>query len=243
MSTLRQKYEQILGQPYAQGLLNMIRYGEGTSGEAGYQTMFGGGKFDTSKGWKHPDRVVRSGRYASTAAGAYQFLTPTWQSAAKTLGLTSMDPRSQDIAALYLADKRGALGVLQKGGKLVEAMDKLAPEWASIPTKAGRSYYGQPVKGVGELAKAYEEGKSKAGAKIPAVQVESPAAKPAEGDVAAALLAAFKTGLLGQTSAQPTSLLLNSPLLSPQPVQNPIINYMKTARSPYLDVFAGLGEE
>jgi muramidase (phage lysozyme) len=240
MSTLRQKYEQILGQPYAQGLLNMIRYGEGTSGESGYQTMFGGGKFDTSKGWKHPDRAISSGRYKSTAAGAYQFLTPTWNETAKKLGLTSMDPRSQDIAALYLADKRGALPILQKGGKLVDVMDKLAPEWASIPTRAGRSYYGQPVKGVGELAKAYEEGKKQVTPTSPGTQTPPTVAKTTESDTAAALLAAFKTGLLGQTTTQPGSLLLNSPLLSAQPMANPILNYMAGARSPYLDIFAGL---
>jgi muramidase (phage lysozyme) len=237
MSTLRQKYEQILGQPYAQGLLNMIRYGEGTAGEAGYQTMFGGGKFDTSKGWKHPDRVVRSGGYASTAAGAYQFLTPTWQSAAKTLGLTSMDPRSQDIAALYLADRRGALPILQKGGKLIDAMDKLAPEWASIPTKAGRSYYGQPVKGVSELVSAYEQGKKKASVTPP---LEPPQQKNAEPEVASALLDAFKAGLMGQSFAQPKSLLLNSPLLSQQPMANPILNYISNTRSPYVDIFANI---
>jgi muramidase (phage lysozyme) len=237
MSSLRQKYEQILGQPYARGLLEMIRYGEGTAGPAGYQTMFGGGKFDTSKGWRHPDQVVKSGRYASTAAGAYQFLTPTWQGASKALGLSDMSPRNQDLAALYLADKRGALGVLQKGGKLVDVMDRLAPEWASIPTKGGGSYYGQPVKSVGELAKVYEQGKQK----ITDVQ---PAAAPApkqqqaqqsQGDLASLLLGAFKAGLMGQSFAQPKSLLLNSPLLASSPVADPAMSYATAPRSPYLD--------
>lgn len=160
MSTQRQKYEQIRLTAPAQGLLRMIRVGEGTAGPQGYQTMFGGGQFDTSKGWAHPDRVIDSGRYKSAAAGAYQFLPGTWQEAQQALGLKSFDPVSQDLAALYLADRRGALDVLQKGGKLATVMDKLAPEWASIPTLQGRSYYGQPVKSVGELVKAYEEGKA-----------------------------------------------------------------------------------
>jgi muramidase (phage lysozyme) len=138
----------------------MIRKGEGTTGPQGYRTKFGGGTFDTSKGWNHPDQVVNSGGYSSAAAGAYQFLPGTWQGAKKALGLKSFDPNSQDLAALYLAKQRGAINALQKPGvKLVDVMDKLAPEWASIPTKGGNSYYGQPVKSASELAKAYEAGK------------------------------------------------------------------------------------
>lgn len=167
MSSLRQQLEQLRNSPQGQGLLRMIRVGEGTAGPQGYQTMFGGGTFDPSKGWRHPDRVVRSGDYASSAAGAYQFLTPTWQTAQSALGLKSFDPASQDLAALYLAKKRGAVDVLQRGGKLVDVMEKLAPEWASIPTKSGRSYYGQPVKSVSELARAYEEGKAGAPVQTP----------------------------------------------------------------------------
>lgn len=162
MPSLREKYEQLRNTPQGQGLLRMIRHGEGTAGPQGYQTMFGGGTFDTSKGWRHPDRVIRSGGYASAAAGAYQYLPGTWQSTAKALGLTSFDPVSQDLGALYLADKRGALDILNKGGKLADVMDKLAPEWASIPTRAGVSYYGQPVKTQQELVRAYEEGKKAA---------------------------------------------------------------------------------
>jgi lysozyme len=158
---IRQKYEQILNKPYSQGLLNMIRTGEGTAGPEGYRTQFTGKLFDTSRGWRHPNEAISSGGYTSTAAGAYQFLTPTWNEAARTLGLTSMDPRSQDLAALYLADRRGALGILQQGGKLVDVADKLAPEWASIPTREGKSYYGQPVKSMSDLAKAYEQGKAR----------------------------------------------------------------------------------
>lgn len=150
----------------------MIRNAEGTAGKEGYRTKFGGGKFDTSKGWQHPDQVVNSGGYSSAAAGAYQFLPGTWQGAQKALGLKSFDPESQDLAALYLAKQRGAVDALQKPGvKLVDVMDKLAPEWASIPTKGGKSFYGQPVKSVGELAKAYEAGK---GAGLPSAPSTSP---------------------------------------------------------------------
>lgn len=163
MPDLRAQLEQLRNSPQGRGLLAMIRTGEGTAGPQGYRTKFGGGTFDTSKGWSHPDQVVNSGGYSSAAAGAYQFLPGTWQGAKKALGLKSFDPDSQDLAALYLAKQRGAVDALQKPGvKLVDVMDKLAPEWASIPTKGGKSYYGQPVKSASELAKAYEAGKGTA---------------------------------------------------------------------------------
>ena len=175
MPDLRAQLEQLRNSPQGRGLLAMIRTGEGTAGPQGYRTKFGGGTFDTSKGWSHPDQVVNSGGYSSAAAGAYQFLPGTWQGAKKALGLKSFDPDSQDLAALYLAKQRGAIDTLQKPGvKLVDVMDKLAPEWASIPTKGGKSYYGQPVKSASVLAKAYEAGKGTA--LTPATPTVSPVA-------------------------------------------------------------------
>ena len=175
MPDLRAQLEQLRNSPQGRGLLAMIRTGEGTAGPQGYRTKFGGGTFDTSKGWSHPDQVVNSGGYSSAAAGAYQFLPGTWQGAKKALGLKSFDPDSQDLAALYLAKQRGAVDALQKPGvKLVDVMDKLAPEWASIPTKGGNSYYGQPVKSASVLAKAYEAGKGTA--LTPATPTVSPVA-------------------------------------------------------------------
>ena len=55
-------------------LLNTIRYAEGTwadGDDVGYRIMFGGGLMASLE--RHPDRVVRTARYASAAAGAYQF--------------------------------------------------------------------------------------------------------------------------------------------------------------------------
>jgi hypothetical protein len=99
----------------------------------------------------------------STAAGAYQFLTPTWQQQQKKLGLGSFGPVEQDIAALDLARQRtmglGGLSYLQKQGLTPEFVAALAPEWASLPTKEGKSYYGQPVKSYSELQKTYQQGR------------------------------------------------------------------------------------
>jgi muramidase (phage lysozyme) len=176
MSDLRQRYESLLQRPEVRSLLNTIRYAEGTPGDAGYQTMFGGSKFDTSKGWQHPNKAISSGGYTSTAAGAYQFLQPTWQGTAKALGLTQFDPKSQDLAALYLIDKkRGALEPFLKGEKFGTVINKLAPEWAALPTSGGGSYYGQPSKKLGDLYQYYEQQKQKGGTgSIASQQLQQP---------------------------------------------------------------------
>jgi len=134
-------------------LLNTIRYAEGTwhgGGTQGYGTMFGGGQFDWSKG--HPNRVVRSGGYASAAAGAYQFMPDTWGAVSRQLGLKDFSPDSQDRAALQLIRNRG---VDPSKPITTDALARLAPEWASLPTASGRSYYKQPVKSHRELFSFY----------------------------------------------------------------------------------------
>jgi hypothetical protein len=130
---------------------------EGTwhgGGQRGYGTMFGGGQFDWRKG--HPDQVVRSGGYASAAAGAYQFMPDTWNGVTKQLGMNPKDfsPEAQDRAALQLVRNRGVDPAKPLDAN---ALNKLAPEWASLPTLAGKSYYGQPVKGRGDLLGFYSQ--------------------------------------------------------------------------------------
>lgn len=95
--------------PERRALLNTIRYAEGTwkdGRDLGYQILYGGGQFaDLSR---HPDRVVVR-RYASAAAGAYQFLPATWKQVASELKLVSFEPQHQDQAALRLIERRGHL--------------------------------------------------------------------------------------------------------------------------------------
>lgn len=167
MSEVRQRYEQLLQRPEVRSLLNTIRFAEGTAGDEGYRTMFGGGKFDVSGGWKHPQKTVKTSGYESAAAGGYQFLPGTWQSAKQSLGLQDFSPKAQDLAALHLIERRGALDPFLKGEKFGTVMNKLAPEWASLPTAAGGSYYGQPSKKLGDLYNYYEQQKKQIGA-IPA---------------------------------------------------------------------------
>ena len=122
----------------------LIKAGEGTSGQNGYNTMFTGAQFsDTSK---HPRQINRSGELSSDAAGAYQFLSTTWDGAKKSLGLTDFSPASQEKAGKYLAQKRGLATdtVFTNKQSFLKELDKISPEWASMPTAAtGTSYYGQ----------------------------------------------------------------------------------------------------
>ena len=96
-------------------------------------------------------------RYVSAAAGAYQFLPTTWQEVSGRLSLPSFSPEHQDQAALHLVKRRGALNEVDQKGLTAEAMNSLAPEWASFPTHSGLSAYGQPVKSHAELANFYSE--------------------------------------------------------------------------------------
>jgi muramidase (phage lysozyme) len=141
--------------PRRRALLATIRYAEGTwtNGSArGYQLLYGGGHFSSLS--RHPQITVRR-RYVSAAAGAYQFLPPTWNRVAHRLGLRDFGPRNQDMAALYLVERRGVLATLDREGLNGRVLDRLAREWASLPNLRGASVYGQPVKTAQELQQFY----------------------------------------------------------------------------------------
>ncbi len=144
--------------PERQALLNTIRYAEGTwkNGERlGYHVMFGGSLTPSLD--RHPNRVNYSSRYASAAAGAYQFMPFTWNMIVQQLGVRDFQPEAQDQGALFLIQRRGALHLVDRGDFSPELAARLAPEWASFPTLAGSSYYGQPVKRYDDLRRFYQE--------------------------------------------------------------------------------------
>jgi muramidase (phage lysozyme) len=148
--------------PERRALLNTIRYAEGTwanGQDVGYRIMFGGSLMDSLD--RHPNRVNRTPGYASAAAGAYQFMPPTWAMVSRALGFQLTGPNAfgpdvQDQAAIYLVQRRGALHLADQGQFSPDLAHRLAPEWASFPTMAGRSFYGQPVKRYEELRRFYE---------------------------------------------------------------------------------------
>jgi lysozyme len=144
--------------PERRALLNTIRYAEGTwaqGSDLGYRILFGGSVVASLD--RHPNRVMRTARYASAAAGAYQFMPFTWAMAARALGLVEFHPEAQDQAALFLVQRRGALHLADQGQLTPHLVAKLAPEWASFPTLRGHSFYGQPVKRFAELKRFYDD--------------------------------------------------------------------------------------
>lgn len=149
--------------PERRALLNTIRFAEGTwagGHDKGYRIMFGGSLMASLD--RHPNRVNRTARYASAAAGAYQFMPPTWAMASRAIGFrlhgpNAFGPAVQDQAAIYLIQRRGVLQLADQGQFTPYLAHRLAPEWASFPTLAGHSFYGQPVKRFHELRRFYEQ--------------------------------------------------------------------------------------
>ena len=167
--------------PERRALLNTIRYAEGTwagGDQIGYRIMFGGGLMPSLE--RHPDRVIRKSGYASAAAGAYQFMPFTWSLASRTLGLAAFGPEVQDQAAIFLIQRRGALTLADQGLFTRHLAAKLAPEWASFPTLAGRSFYGQPVRRFNELRRFYEDNLAQLRRLEPVAQVQKASCEPAD---------------------------------------------------------------
>jgi muramidase (phage lysozyme) len=133
-----------------QAMLRVIRFAEGTADDRGYNRIFAGQEVDDLS--RHPDICVRFRRTCSTAAGAYQFLTTTWNG----LGLGEFNPTNQDKGAIMLIQRRGALADVD-AGRFEDAIAKLSPEWASLPRWEGdtQGTYKQPVKSMQELREVY----------------------------------------------------------------------------------------
>ena len=135
--------------------LAMIRHGEGTSDDDGYRRMFGGKLFDSFD--DHPRRVQtyalsKGGSISSTAAGAYQFLSRTWDGLVKQWGFKDFSPHSQDLGAIALILGRKALDDVI-AGRFDDAVRKCNKEWASLPG----SPYGQPTTTLAKARQIYEE--------------------------------------------------------------------------------------
>jgi len=116
-----------------------------------YGTAFSGAQFDNSK--PHPGTVYgsKTSKYRSAAHGFAQFMPDTW---ARIMGgNVPMTEKNQNIAFTRLAAARGV--DIKTAPLTRENLAKLSPEWASLPTLAGKSYYGQPVKSYKELLSVF----------------------------------------------------------------------------------------
>lgn len=197
-----------------QALLKTLRFAEGTS--KSYGTIFGGNVVkELEQGQltvKETIALADTGRLpkrlgggiapgygkGSKATGAYQFMPDTLEGLIR-LGVLKPNepftPETQDKAALALAARRGVTAdVLKKEGFSANVSAKLAPEWASVPTLGGKSYYGQPVKAMTALQKVYQQG-------LTSPPGGGGATTPIPGGGTAANLASAAAALKGMSSA------------------------------------------
>ena len=130
----------------------VILHAEGTGKYKNpHGTAFSGAQFDNSK--PHPGTVYgsKTSKYRSAAHGFAQFMPETW---ARIMGgNVPMTEKNQNIAFARLAAARGV--DIKTAPLTRENLAKLSPEWASLPTLAGKSYYGQPVKSYKELLSVF----------------------------------------------------------------------------------------
>ena len=167
-------------------LNDAISFAEGT--KSSYGTMFGGGiSKDLESGKLTVKQVIdlgdahakKNGR--SGAAGRYQFMPFTLEDLVRTGDLKMDDkftPQMQDKASIALARRRKVTSeLLKKEGLSAKVSNMLAPEWASLPTYSGASYYGQPVKSLSSIQSAY---KNSLGSPQTQTQTQSPSPSPAQ---------------------------------------------------------------
>lgn len=132
---------------------------EGTNkSKTPYYVMFGGKNFHTNSAKPdHPRQIVHG---ISDAAGAYQFLSTTWDDFTKATGTRDFTPANQDKAAMWLIKSRISTkeyNDLAKGKLSNSTIHKLALEWASMPCVDGKSCYGQPAKSEREILNIFRK--------------------------------------------------------------------------------------
>ena len=140
-------------------LSSIIRTVEGTTGDKGYTTRFGGHQFDDLS--RHPNIAAPTPwGTKSEAAGAYQFMKPTWDEAKSALGLTDFSRESQEKAGRFLTERRGVNPDTRFNNfeEFSAGISKLSPEWAGLPnSQSGRTgYHGQANADMQQLWTQYQ---------------------------------------------------------------------------------------
>ena len=135
--------ESLLQDRRVQAFLGALRQGESGNPDGRYNKIvnggtpagrfINGGTFDDYS--RHPNvSVPQPNGKSSTAAGAYQFITGTWNESAQRLGLPDFMPHSQDLAAVDQLQHSGAIKNLLEGHDLERAAYSAAKIWDSLPT-------------------------------------------------------------------------------------------------------------
>jgi muramidase (phage lysozyme) len=106
------------------------------------------------RGVRLPDKYCRSAGLRppchSTAAGAYQFIWPTWRGLMRSYGFRDFSRGAQDHGAIALLAERHAVDAIIAGDLLV-ALNLASKEWASLPF----SLAGQPKFTLAEAREIY----------------------------------------------------------------------------------------
>lgn len=130
--------------------LEVIKDAEGTSRAKDPYRVFGGGvKNQLENLDKTPDfnkwdfKQTDGKKNRSSATGAYQFISSTWKDLQKQYGFEDFTPRTQDLGAIALLQKSGALPHILAGDFQL-AIDKANKTWASLPG----SPYAQRTRGM-----------------------------------------------------------------------------------------------
>lgn len=148
--------------------LAMIRKAEGTDNEADPYRVCYGFRHTVEDLSNHPcitgewmgetlpDSLCANAGFGpgckSTAAGAYQFIKPTWLGLQRKLGLPDFGPMSQDRAALQRIADAGALQDVL-AGRVPQAVRKVRAVWASLPG----NYAKQGQRDITQLAAWFEQ--------------------------------------------------------------------------------------
>jgi muramidase (phage lysozyme) len=180
---------------------------------ADYNTIVGGKSFDSYAA--HPDVVgLRTKDGPSTAAGRYQITKTTYDDVAPKLGISDFSPQSQDLIALELIKRNGALKDVQSGD-YQKAISKLGGTWASLPS----SPYAQPKRSQGWVEKTVLSMMPSANATDMA-NVQAKAAPKADDGWESATPAAPKNDA-GWESATPQAAPAPTPTPTPAPAVVP----------------------
>lgn len=152
-----EQFSEIVGEPTEveqriRAFMQTIRHCEGTTGDTGYRIMFNNVPI-TNGLVDHPRTIITAGSYQSSAAGAYQILTKTWDTlTSRHSELTDFQPATQDKACYYLLLGRDAINSI-RANDISGAIMKCNREWASLPG----SPYGQPRKTLANTLGVYQE--------------------------------------------------------------------------------------
>ena len=146
----RDELRAALANPNVQAFLRVIRAGETNQTPDAYRMLFGGGYFSSFA--DHPRQLISAADLTSSAAGAYQFLSKTWDGLLRKYNFPDFSPDCQDEAAVALIHGRKALNALIDGD-LSAVLDRCSWEWASLPP----SRYGQPIMDAGKVYALYAQ--------------------------------------------------------------------------------------